>query len=277
MMKTTCCLVSILSLAIGGPAAGAPVDGTGWIDDLHLRPGSPWLALPSFAGAVVGVTETRKLGSVTQRVILEGDAATIGENSIAVTITRDGLAPRIDQNDVMTEMQDAMPGLPMTVASPIGQNALGIFGYALGTRGAVTCLYGWQAVNQADRWITGEDAGPVDEHHALSIRVRLCRTGMTPPELAGIMSALSGNAGTTASWRARAVMPAEDARYDALSAAQSIDAPVLSGAAIMDRLVGPRREAHRARPRRLRQSRPAVPTRSPPAPLAGMPSVPMPQ
>lgn len=268
-------LLSLMILLHPCGLQAAHAEGDGWINSLGLRAGLPIVTLPPAAGPMVGITETRKLDRYTQTVVLRGDPGVMGQNTVSATVTRDGLAPRIDQADVDAEMADLLPGTSMELAPTPGQNSLGVFGFALGHRGTITCLYGWQAVNLADRWISGDDPGPFSEHHALSVRVRLCRQGMTGADLARLTMGLAST--TSADAVAAAGLVTGGGAYDPLSAAEAADGVVGSGYGdTMVRRAVPV-DRPRSRKRRHRGVRPAGPASPPPAPMAGMPAVPMPE
>ena len=269
--------LSLLSLLHACSLSAAHAEGDSWINRLGLRPGLPIVALPLAAGAMVGITETRKLDRYTQTVVLRGDPGVIGQNMVTATVTRDGLAPRIDQADVDAEMAELLPGIPMELAPTPGRNSLGVFGYALGHRGAMACIYGWQAVNLADRWISGDDPGPFSERHALSLRLRLCRQGATNADLARLALGLEGTTSASAMSAAAAGLVTNGGEYDALSAAGAADGLVEQGpGAAALRAPHAKMPRPRKRPnRRVRSAPPAITTLA--APMAGMPTVPPPE
>lgn len=280
-------LLSAAVLAVtGGWASSA--DRVAWIDDLGLHPGRLLVVPPPSAGAVVGVDEQRKMDSYSQTITLAGDRGTVGENVVAVTVVRDGLAPRVDQAALFDDMQERIPaGVPMAMEPPGQGNVFGLFGAATGSRGAMTCLYGWQSVSLADRWITGKASSIFGEPHALSIRIRLCRTRVTPAALTAVFASLRSGIASSPSFQ----MPWSVRDGDALSAAaavagegaQAVQPHVLntiqSDATDPDPPPAMRRRPQ-VRRARLQRSVPAtetaanaVPAR---APLPGMPDVPLP-
>ena len=269
-------LIPLLLLLQTGLPHNARAAGDGWIGSLGLRPGLPIVTLPPAAGPMVGVTDIRKLDRYTQTVVLRGDPGVVGQNTVTATVTRDGLAPRIDQADIDAEMAELLPGMAMELAPTPGQNSLGVFGFALGHQGTTTCLYGWQAVNLADRWISGDDPGPFSEHHALSLRVRLCRQGMTGADLARLTMGLASTSSADAVAAGGLMM---GGAYDALAAAEAADG--VAGSGYGDAVVHGGTHAERPRPRkrahRTVRPRPAGPASPMPAPMAGMPTVPLPE
>jgi hypothetical protein len=196
------------------------LDHVAWIDALNLRPGAPLVTLPAAAGGIVAVTDQRKISRYTQTITLAGDPGISGENFITVAVTRDGLAPRIDQSDIYEEMAAKIPSLPMSMGPPDTTNGFGIFGAAIGTRGTESCLYGWQSVNLADQWLSGHESSAFDEQHSLSIRVRLCRTGVSTAQLLGLMERLAP--GRNAGWSGGGYRSRPMRGHDPLSAALSV-------------------------------------------------------
>lgn len=290
-----------LGAALGMAGQARAADPTSWIDDLHVRAGAPLFILPAAAGAVIAVDERRATDRYTQTVTLRGDPGTVGENQIVATVTRDALAPRIEDEALSAEAAERLPPMTM-VLGPAGlRDEMGGFGSAVGRSGALACAYGWQSVDLADPWISGDRPSIFQERHALSLRVRLCRTDLRPADLIaamqGLRSTLAG--GTPEGVPLRAVAPG-----DPLSAALDLTevepaaagdawlAPASSRALVAGAFVPPARGAAgplRPRPRPVRVARVAparprapVPRAADPAPskpaaLAGMPQVPLPQ
>ncbi len=289
-------LLSILAAAPAMSRASA-IDRVAWIDALKIPPGVPLVTLPRAAGAVIGVDEQRKINSFVQTITLQGDPGSVGENTITVTVTRDGLAPRIGEDVIFPEMAERLPSIAMALGTPGTRNVFGLFGYAIGSQGSLTCLYGWQGVNLADRWIDGKTRTPLEENHALSIRVRLCRTGLDADALTAMMEGLQSR-GFAGQRMVRVPMS-----YDALSAAGAIDGAVTlaPGARLLPMPASlmsygePVFEPVRARPARYAEARPAryaapkmhrhrrrasvtaEPVAPSIAPMAGMPTVPLPK
>ena len=260
-------LVALGALCITVPAQAR--DRIGWLRDLGLGQGVPLVVLPPGAGAIVGVDEQRKTDSFVQTITLAGDAGTVGDNQIVVRVTRNGLAPRIDEDTVATEAQQQLPNFTFRLGPTGTRNTFGLFGALIGGKGGVNCLYAWQRVDLADPWITGEMSNALDELHAMTMRYRLCRTTASANDLlAFVQSAQSGRNGTGGVIH---VSPG----YDALTAAASLDpAPrsdgVIYGSAVLvepmplvsERRVlrRPVRSAYRSRARMEREAPAAEPS-----------------
>ena len=212
-------LVCLLGLAgLSAPLQAQSIQNTQWIDELGLQPGVPLVILPPAAGAIIGIDEQRKIDSYVQTITLQGDPGTTGENRVVVTVTRKGLAPRITPDVIQAELADAIPDIPVSMGPINTRNVFGLFGSLIGSRGPLTCFYGFQGVNLADRWITTENATPFDERHALSIRARLCRTTIGAAGLTAIMAGAQSGAGSGGE-----MAPMPSLGYDALAAASSLD------------------------------------------------------
>lgn len=180
----------LLAAAVLAGACGAASAEESWPRDLGLEGNAPILALPAAAGAIVDLHQRLTGDSLTQTIVYQGDPLTPGQNVLVTSVLRGGLAPPIPSEDVDSEMEDRLPGIAMNVSLYPGRNVFGVFGYALGARGPVACLYAWQGVTNADVWITGRAASLFGEHHALSMRIRVCRTGMRPAALVGLAQGL---------------------------------------------------------------------------------------
>lgn len=153
--------------------------------------GRPLAQLPSQAGAVIAVLQSRASGVLTQRVVLAGDTGVEGENSIVVKVVeKPGPANntevaswRPSEASVAHELDDAFPTIEMRISNAWNRNEFGPFGYATGEgQKGVACGYAWQ-------YSPGTVAGPLDMRPspaytlaaaptATSIRMRLCRMGL---------------------------------------------------------------------------------------------------
>jgi hypothetical protein len=271
--RPTCALRgAALALILSGicalPAPAAESDS--WIDDLGLHDNVPVVSAPE-AGFGLGIAVQRKTDSFMQTIALPGDPSTKGQNFLSVTVWRNGLAPRVTGAVVADEMDERMPGVLMTLAPTAGQNAFGAFGYAAGKAGTQTCVYAWQSINNADHWISREDADLFSERHALSIRLRLCRSGSNATALVATMGRLQVGAFASGIYP-----PGQTSGVDALSAAGGGTAtglmqPMPSAQPVEPAMHPVRRSHPRRRAKPLSGTTPVV------APITGMPTVPMPK
>ena len=102
---------------------------------------------------------------------------------------------RVGEAALRRELAAAFPGTAMRLTALSGRNAYGAFHTATGRAGGdVTCLYAWQELAREQGRPT---AGSVwrrikgERPLALSLRLRLCRTGATPERLAEAMRELT--------------------------------------------------------------------------------------
>lgn len=259
-----------------------------WLSALGVAANVPFFVLPAQAGAIVDVGQRLTDDRFVQTIVLQGDPATVGRNTIVATVLRGGLAPPATDGDIDAEMADNLPGIPMKVVPYPARNSFGVFGYALGSKGPVACLYAWQALDSADIWITGRRASLLNEPHSLTMRVRLCLSRVSPAALPELAKQL-----TRGRMAALIAVNNSGGRYDnpcACSAfASSLSSPLPGKEAQpvqqtmpISALLAPVERSPRSTPRLHRtalasaaktQMRP--PERTEPSP--GMPAVPMPQ
>jgi hypothetical protein len=162
----------------------------------------PLALLPAESGAVVSVLESRVAGIFTQRIVLSGDAPTEGENAVTVQIDQTerhpadlGAIPKPTQDSIVSELDSRFPSIDMRISNAWGHNDFGPFGYAVGKApGGVTCIYAWQyALGPTFRPLadTQAAAAAVSMPSApTSVRVRLCRQGLSESELVSLVRAM---------------------------------------------------------------------------------------
>lgn len=148
-------------------------------------------ALPSAAGRVVGVRERRLANGLFQRVTLAGDPGVRGENAIEVTIRSEaeGAATQnlvelpSDASDVVeAELERRFPGMTMRIQDVVLRNAYGPYGLAVGASGRTACVYMWQSIDNLDGSLRRSHI--VVQPREASLRVRLCRSGVSANQLA---------------------------------------------------------------------------------------------
>ena len=233
--------------------------------------------LPAEAGAVVSVTERREKDRLTQTVTLSGDAMARGGNRIrVVAANRDpAVTPRMTEERLEAELAAELPGIDMR---PIGRMASASgapLGLASGrSSDGTTCVYAWQesrAVPQGGRSGGFFASDEVD----LSVRVRLCRQGMSEERLVALVEGLSlrgdvalrGGFGAPVATGVDALASAGYGRTAAVAAT-----PVRPVAVEPVRVVKPRtasvatRPGSEPRPAPV-EARPGVPTIADPIPL----------
>ncbi|SHO67132.1 Cellulose biosynthesis protein BcsN [Pseudoxanthobacter soli DSM 19599] len=161
-------------------------------------PATQAIVLPPPGGpAVVGVIETRFSNAIEQKVVIANTDALEGENYIQVKMygpvgygagDNSLSADRPMVGDIQREMLKAFPGVGMFVASTYMQNFYGPFNYAVGRRGRTTCIYGWQTIRPpVNKFMAPSSRG------WLTLRVRLCRVGVTEDKLLAFLYGLTVN------------------------------------------------------------------------------------
>ncbi len=220
LLLSALCL-SACAAAISGEAVGhypAAADKLG---------GEPPLAsLPPAAGRVVVVRRTSYVNGVGQEIVLEGPHAMVGENRItvqALTTSRTDARGQTGEElkfatpsdtAVAAEIERQLPGMAMTIAGAPERDADGSIGYAMGSKGRLSCIYAWQYLAQERPLSFFEgisDTGVLP----ISVRVRLCRE----QPLAVLIDELRGLRVTRPSAAIQPVPSVQAANGDALDAA----------------------------------------------------------
>lgn len=179
-------LLSALSLSACADHAPDAIGRASGGDPMVAGGGGALASMPPAAGRVVAVRRTPYANGFTQDIVMEGPLAMAGENRITVqALTTAGgvgryggddelrLGPPTDQ-EISAEMEARIPGVAMRFSGVGERNRLGLFGYAVGETGRLTCVYAWQYVTPARplsliEGAIGTGALP------LGLRVRLCR------------------------------------------------------------------------------------------------------
>ena len=191
----------IACLALGGCSL-APADHRAAFEASSdmVPAASPMAQLPAAAGEQISVLQSNLQGPLTQKIILQGDPATGGENRITVTVDLDqpmrGEAdykvPKPTDELISKELDDTMPGIAMAISPNFVRNDFGPFGYAIGRAyGGVTCIYAWQwSPGQPARFLASPEGQAADASRpraATSVRVRLCKQGLGELELVDLV------------------------------------------------------------------------------------------
>ncbi|GGD44055.1 hypothetical protein GCM10011335_53360 [Aureimonas glaciei] len=151
-------------------------------------------ALPPPGGpALVAVVEQRYPNATEQKILLQGDGRSVGQNYLLVRFFgpvgsdvpyRTALSDRpIASTNMSAEMRKALPGIAMGRSPLFVQNRYGPFGYAVGTApSGDTCLYAWQRISDiasAPRLFSPKGS--------IQIRLRLCSASAGAEELLMVM------------------------------------------------------------------------------------------
>jgi len=224
----------------------------------------PLAQLPSQAGSVIAVLQSRSSGVLTQRVVLAGDTGVEGENSIVVKVAeKPGPANntevaswRPSEASVAHELDDAFPTVDMRISNAWNRNEFGPFGYAIGDgQKGVACGYAWQ-------YSPGTVAGPLDVRlspaytlaaapMATLIRVRLCRMGLKEADFVAYVKSMQVMSGIDA---------APPVIYSGLGASLEGDALASAGAPSVPTQSAPPKKVHKkvVHARQRSASRPVV-------------------
>lgn len=149
-------------------------------------------ALPVEAGEVVSVGEESRETGFIQTVTLAGDTAVSGSNHIRVEAVPRGHAAKTlaSVETIEAELAERMPGVAMRILPYSIASAAGPIGVATGTAsGGVRCAYAWQVSNTGE----GEEGFGrflARNEKAYSVRVRLCRGGVSEEQLVTTMQGL---------------------------------------------------------------------------------------
>ena len=142
--------------------------------------------LPPEAGRIVRVSHKRSVEGVRQEIFFDQPAPGLEESGIDLRI-RTSNAVALDEPLRMTkpteagirsEMSSQFPKMIMQVVDSSRSNAYGPYGLAVGRwANGTRCIYAWQWIDNLKSKLSGE-GGPA------SVRVRLCRKGVTLDQLA---------------------------------------------------------------------------------------------
>lgn len=171
--------------------------------------------LPRDSGQLLHLSESRYGNGLEQTIFYKGDINTFGENKVVVRLLQNKVWPRpkksdlslrpVTQRALAAEMGKALSGVRMQVSNVLHTNAYGPFGYALGrTAGNIHCIYGWQNLkgHGHEPWGLFTKASNRPE---LSLRMRICRTGVTNKQLVNLMKRVRIEADPTRALNATSV------------------------------------------------------------------------
>lgn len=157
---------------------------------VSIPPSQAMAMMPIGAGQVIAVMERRRGNAIQHDITLAGAPPNFGENQINVTSFRyidespsqpaeDKLPmTRSTDDEIYKEMEQRIPRGALPVSNAVPRNAQGTFGYAYGRRAGANCLYAWQWIDPP----VARQFHPIQNKTTpapVSVRVRLCRPGMT--------------------------------------------------------------------------------------------------
>lgn len=159
-----------------------------------------FVSLGAGTPAVLSIIQTSYTNATRQTMALATGGSARGQNELRVDIlgiTNDntGIESRLPDrplsvDELTSEAEAALPGVPLRRSLSYVQNQYGPFGYALGrtTRGEL-CLYAWQRIATSDL-----DVSLFNRRATISIRLRLCEPNATETNLVAAMMGLHVNA-----------------------------------------------------------------------------------
>jgi hypothetical protein len=152
------------------------------------------LVVPGLAGALIDKPYTN---GWRRSMSLDGRKIAGDWNDLAIDMRFDGVSragakipmgpPTLD--GIRREILARFPETPMRIVRRPMSNSLGPFGLAVGAEGDVRCVFAWQWVDDI-RARPGEYTNWFQEKTPASIRLRLCRSGVTADELASLFERL---------------------------------------------------------------------------------------
>lgn len=186
--------VSLLVCALAGCATNRGMQAT----EAQIVRSSDALILPPPGGpGIVTVISTTYPNAIKQDISLATEARSAGENKISIIRftgkSGDGSDSELvdipfTQVNLTEEALAAWPDSGMAVSPYFVQNAYGPFGYAIARPpNGDACLYAWQRIEP-----TLKPSGAIDRF-PISIRVQVCRRGVTEEALLDIMYRLRLN------------------------------------------------------------------------------------
>jgi hypothetical protein len=152
------------------------------------------LVVPAEMGPPLSLSEKPYIDGWRQSVSLDTKKVAGDWNDLSIDIrfdngvTRPG--PKIPmgpptQDGIKREILGRFPGLPMRVVGRKMTNSMGPFGLAIGAAGRLRCAFAWQWVDDLRSSRASEVGGLLTSRAApASIRMRVCRSGVTADQLA---------------------------------------------------------------------------------------------
>lgn len=158
---------------------------------------SPSYALAGLAPAVGvprSVRQTAQGGenTVRQVIVYPNTTKLAGENVLIVEGGKgvDGRYRRApSRNQLIAEMNSALPGVPMRISPVIGENAHGVYGYATGPYAGGSCIYAWQVADTGGK--SAFAARPFGGANPAQVRLRFCHERISEERIPMLMQSLT--------------------------------------------------------------------------------------
>ncbi len=204
-----------LLLALGACSSSQPTTGYVARADIGAPETTPvsgadaslmLVQMPAPGGLVTKVRETTYPNGVSQQAILEGGGGVFGENHLEISVLtgQAGGAGMLSmgppsQDSIRREIVARYPKFEMRIVTQPRQNALGVFGLAIGrAAGGGRCIFAWQWVDDirnpgrklSGSFFSSKFTGEAGATPA-SIRIHLCRKDATVDDLAATVEGLT--------------------------------------------------------------------------------------
>ncbi|NVN86933.1 MAG: cellulose biosynthesis protein BcsN [Rhodopseudomonas sp.] len=151
--------------------------------------------LPSEAGRIAKITSQPFPDGIRQTIAYDGVIPGLKPGQINLSLRT---ATRLEPGDgpaialykpteaaIRAELASEFPTMEMRIVDPPRSNAYGVYGLAAGKwANGAACIYAWQWLERLDALDTSDVAAPV------SLRVRYCRMGATPNQLASLIDGI---------------------------------------------------------------------------------------
>jgi len=167
--------------------------------------------MPAPGGLVTRVRETPYPNGVSQQAILENGGAGASENHLEISVMTSAAAGgagmlaigRPSQDGIRREIVARYPKYEMRIVTQPRQNALGVFGLAIGRGPAnMRCIFAWQWLDDIRNpgqtssgssfsALTARFSGDAAGATPASIRVHLCRKDATVDDLAATVEGMT--------------------------------------------------------------------------------------
>ncbi len=164
--------------------------------------------MPAPGGVVANVREKNYSNGLNQQAVLAGEVSGLGENRLEISVqTAAAVGPGSlnlsppSEAGVKREILARYPKVPMRIVTQPRQNALGVFGLAIGRApSGARCVFAWQWVDDIHRGANSDSGfsilgkrfgGSTTAGAPASIRVHLCRKDATVDDLAATVEGMT--------------------------------------------------------------------------------------
>ncbi|MDP3527226.1 MAG: cellulose biosynthesis protein BcsN [Hoeflea sp.] len=201
MMPRSMAMMAI-ALAVSGCATGNdPALLTGSVTPVaptliaDVAPDHAAAYLPRVAGRVEAVRQSSSPDQIFQTILYPNPGYQNGENALKVSIAPPSSGSSYfqapSQRQIMGEIREALPDVPMRISGAPGQNLHGPFGYATGALASGgSCIFAWQTAGEIGRAEGSGFKRLTRSSYAAKVRLRYCHPDMGEAALVSLMSGL---------------------------------------------------------------------------------------